>query len=61
MSQPSPSSQPQPSFLCIEDDGVGAKCERQCAECREVQEREANGFPPEDDEEDTNVEDSYAR
>jgi hypothetical protein len=50
-------------FLCVEDDlgNISGRCKVQCAECRDLEEHEASGIPPEDDGEDTNVEDSYAR
>lgn len=47
-------------FLCVEADGK--RCAEQCWQCRNIQEFEEGGEPPEDDSwEDTNVEDSDAR
>ena len=59
MSQHSPAT--SRLFLCLDEDSVQVRCDKQCMECREVQEQEEGGIPPEDESEDTNVEDSYGR
>jgi hypothetical protein len=51
---------PRQRFLCVEADDETPRCDRQCAECAEIESREREEAP-EDDGEDTNVEDSYAR
>ena len=39
-------------WLCLDEDaelgGTGTRCSQQCAECREREEEERSGIPPED-------------